>query len=415
VDDALTRKENCLLPTRTLGVLKRPLSAMVFHFSQYTSRVNFRPCEAAFIACPDPKFKDQCRSVPVTVLVSPSNYLGLRSAYSQIPGVTVKKFLLRPEDLNIGSMLTLMSVSQSGAQPLYVSHVTKILREMAGESSDFDFLEFKRRLNEVRLLPLQRKPLEQRLELLESFLDLNGQCDVFDFEEGSITIVDLSCPFVDENTACVLFNIALGVFLQDSTPGAGKVVAIDEAHKVGDPLPFIESCSKPSDTQYITDTPASKIFTESLLQLIRQQRHYGARIIISTQEPTIDPRLMDLCSITLIHRFTSPEWFKILKRHVSIMEDQDAELFRRIINLRVGEGLLFCPGAVVAKSVVGETKDEDTISWEEEQDRAADGSRQQRVQIEKLGGRFLKTKIRRRLTADVSPPPPGPSYSLITD
>jgi hypothetical protein len=237
VDNALTRKENCLLPTRALGVLKRPLSAMVFHFSQYTSRVNFRPCEAAFIACPDPKFKDQVRSVPVTVLVSPSNFLGLQLAYSQIPGVTVKKFLLRPQDLNIGSMLTLMSVSQSSSQPLYVSHVTKLLREMAGESSDFDFFDFKRRLEEVPMLPLQRKPLEQRLDLLESFLDLEGrQSDVFDFEEGSITIVDLSCPFVDENTACVLFNIALGVFLQDSTPGAGKVVAVDEAHKVSEPL-----------------------------------------------------------------------------------------------------------------------------------------------------------------------------------
>jgi hypothetical protein len=37
-----------------------------------------------------------------------------------------------------------------------------------------------------------------------------------------------------------------------------------------------------------------------------------------------DPRLMDLCSITLIHRFTSPEWFKTLRRHVSIMEDEES-------------------------------------------------------------------------------------------
>ncbi|KAA8895659.1 hypothetical protein FN846DRAFT_784756 [Sphaerosporella brunnea] len=379
--------ENCLLSTRTLGVLKRPLSAMVFHFSQYTSRLNFRPCEAAFIACPDPKFKVQCTAVPVTVLVSPSNLLGLRLAYSQIPGVTVKPFLLRPQDLNIGSMLTLMSVSKSSEQPLYISHVTKLLREMAAESSEFDFLGFKQRLAQVQMLPLQRKPLEQRLDLLESFLDLDGTSNVFDFTEGSITIVDLSCPFVDENTACVLFNIALSTFLQDSTPGAGKVVAVDEAHK------------------YITDTPASKVFTESLLQLIRQQRHYGARIIISTQEPTIDPRLMDLCSVTLIHRFTSPEWFKTLQKHVSTMEERDVELFKRIINLRVGEGLIFAPGAVVAASVLENNQDtmlEDYPWGEGHPYQHAGADKVQPIEVEKLGSRFLKVKVRRRLTADVS-------------
>jgi len=29
------------------------------------------------------------------------------------------------------------------------------------------------------------------------------------FEQGSLTIVDLSCPFVTENDACVLFSICL--------------------------------------------------------------------------------------------------------------------------------------------------------------------------------------------------------------
>jgi hypothetical protein len=126
-----------------------------------------------------------------------------------------------------------MSVDQSSNTPLYMSTVTKLLREMASTSSDFDFLEFKQRLAVVKMMPLQRKPLEQRLELLESFLDLeNAGGGGFDFEDGSITIVDLSCPFVDENTACVLFNICLGVFLQDSSAGAGKVIAVDEAHKV---------------------------------------------------------------------------------------------------------------------------------------------------------------------------------------
>jgi hypothetical protein len=106
----------------------------------------------------------------------------------------------------------------------------------------------------------------------------------------------------------------------------------------------------------MTDTPASKDFTESLLTIIRQQRHYGARVIISTQEPTISPRLIDLCSMFIIHRFSSPEWFDMIRKHVSIGDTDKTSLenlFRRITNLRVGEALLFAPSAILSKRVEG--------------------------------------------------------------
>ncbi|KAL9104788.1 MAG: hypothetical protein Q9187_008860, partial [Circinaria calcarea] len=103
--------------------------------------------------------------------------------------------------------------------------------------------------------------------------------------------------------------------------------------------------------QYMSDTPASKALTESLLTVIRQQRHYGVRLIISTQEPTISPRLIDLCSITIIHRFSSPEWFNLLRKHVFVAEEQKtgtesretAEFFERILDLETGEALVFAP------------------------------------------------------------------------
>jgi hypothetical protein len=103
----------------------------------------------------------------------------------------------------------------------------------------------------------------------------------------------------------------------------------------------------------MTDTPGSKALTESLMGVIRQQRHYGARVIISTQEPTISPLLIDLCSITAIHRFSSPEWLSVLRRHVSISEGDasdggtEGRLFKKILNLKTGEALVFAPSAVV--------------------------------------------------------------------
>jgi hypothetical protein len=129
----------------------------------------------------------------------------------------------------------------------------------------------------------------------------------------------------------------------------------------------------------MTNTPASKALTESLLTVIRQQRHYGARVIISTQEPTISPRLIDLCSIIIIHRFSSPEWFDVVRKHVSIAETDKAgleNLFGRIVNLRVGEALLFAPSAILSRR-------------EEYND----------VLIQ-LSSNLLKAKIRSRLTWD---------------
>jgi len=54
---------------------------------------------------------------------------------------------------------------------------------------------------------------------------------VWDFKPGTLTIVDLSCPFVNESSGCALFSICLDLFLE-SRNTASCIVALDEAHKV---------------------------------------------------------------------------------------------------------------------------------------------------------------------------------------
>lgn len=102
---------------------------------------------------------------------------------------------------------------------------------------------------------------------------------------------------------------------------------------------------------------ASAAFTDSLLTVIREQRHKGTRIVIATQEPTISPKLLDLCSMTFVHRFTSPEWLSMLQKHLAwaskfTQDSEDhgrgmRELFDEIVNLNVGESLLFSPSAML--------------------------------------------------------------------
>ena len=124
----------------------------------------------------------------------------------------------------------------------------------------------------------------------------------------------------------------------------------------------------------MTDTPASKDLTNALLSLIRQQRHYGVRVIISTQEPTVSPKLIDLCSVTIVHRFSSPEWFNILRKHISVegAESSADELFATILGLKTGEAVVFAPSAVVERG----------------------------LRLVKLNGELLKVRVRKRLTLD---------------
>lgn len=105
----------------------------------------------------------------------------------------------------------------------------------------------------------------------------------------------------------------------------------------------------------MTSSLAAERFSESLLTCIRMQRHAACRIIIATQEPTVSPKLLDLCSITIVHRFTSPAWLAILRSHLSGIcsmatknDDELRELFEEIVTLKVGESLLFSPSAILS-------------------------------------------------------------------
>lgn len=334
-------------------------------------------------------------------------------------------------------MLDLMAVTAGGSLPLYLHVAQRILRDMrivqqqTGRS--FSYSDFKQRLQEENLTEAQLAPLKQRLETLESFM-VEAQAKAYDMFSSSnlqrgaakpanpgnpgpstkggakgtswtpqsrlLTIVDLSCPCVTPEMACSLFHICLSLFLEQDSAAVGRLVALDEAHK------------------YMTDSDECHALTEALLATIRLQRHLGARVVVSTQEPTVSPKLLDLCSVTVVHRFTSPDWLGALKRHLAGVstggallekvarlkggEDGDGdeevdgagalalgtadpalELFSRIVDLRVGEALVFAPSAIVS------------VRKRKQGDARGVGS-----DVRRLAHGVLKVRIRNRTTED---------------
>lgn len=236
-----------------------------------------------------------------------------------------------------------------------------------------------------------------------------------------MTIVDLSCPCVTAESACALFNICLNLFLEQNVT-TGRVVALDEAHK------------------YMTESPESQTLTESLLATIRLQRHLGARMVIATQEPTISPKLLDLCSVTIVHRFTSPDWLESLKKHLAAARpglimppDRDevagchgpdplTGLFAKIVSLRQGEALLFCPSALVGvdKSKPAENENgngngngnggvkiDGFAGWAKSQNDAAGSEEGRDVIVDSFGNSLVRLgcgvmhiRVRERVTED---------------
>ncbi|KAF8454160.1 hypothetical protein BGX38DRAFT_1129393 [Terfezia claveryi] len=402
-----TLLENYLIPSPQIGVLDRPHSVLVLHFGESTSGWAFRPCEAAYLAQPSMRaiFSPESQLPKVKVFVPPSSYYNLAAAYKEVPNVTVHPLKFPSRLLTINSIITLMTVSRSGSSALYMSQVIKELRDMAEFEGveGFDYQEFKRRMEDLKkLLDVgQSSILSQGLRMLDTFVEVDTESSEFAFEgaEAGLTVIDLSCPFVSVGLACRLFDVAISQFLSQSSPEVAKVIAVDEAHK------------------YLgTTSAASSAFSDTLLTIIRQQRHMDVRVIIATQEPTLPPRLMDLVSVTIIHRFVSPDWLKALQKHLCIGGDESKEskqIFKKIQRLRTGEALVFAPTAILIASARERWMTCGSLprsgsgllgNWirDKYDNGAVDETSESRdeVSLRRMDGEMFQIKIRERITHD---------------
>ncbi|KAL6713481.1 hypothetical protein ACLMJK_008946 [Lecanora helva] len=390
-----------------MATMPKKLAGIVFHYDKLMSGSSTQVCEAAYLAS----------KIPVTVLVAPTEYEKMKKTYENLPGLEgrgtleVKALLLHEKHLDVERIKRLMAVEETeGKMALYIESVLRILRSMAlqkqkqdqernqkqdQKNSGFNFGEFEQRIEAENFTPGQKVPLTARLSLLKSFIwrgkaqgsefqfrgskkeqfeeqdekliSEMGDESAWSFEPGTLTIIDLSSAFVDERTACLLFDICLSIFI-DNREKAGRIVALDEALK------------------FMTANNSSSQFTENLLRVIRQQRHMATRVIIATQEPTISPALLDLCSMTIVHRFTSRQWMTALKSHLAAVtvdgegsRGNAEEIYRHIVHLDAGQALVFSPSAMLSVD---------------------ERSNPEKLRMRKLGTGYVKMQVRQRLTVD---------------
>lgn len=145
--------------------------------------------------------------------------------------------------------------------------------------------------------------------------------------------------------------------------------------------------------------------------------------MIATQEPTVSPALLDLCNVTIIHRFTSPAWFQAIKKHIagatmvstgSKSSSENDQLFHQIVQLKTGEALVFCPTALLdavwsesptrgspnspqSSEVDGNDEAEESYETDESSDSGVQVSPQS---VSQLGPGCFRLRVRKRVTVD---------------
>ncbi|KZT12867.1 uncharacterized protein LAESUDRAFT_766894 [Laetiporus sulphureus 93-53] len=320
--------EDMLIPKCSrIGALNKALSGLVLHFGE--GGPYSLPCEAAWVGVSQ---NSSLKLPPVHIYASNSSLNTMKTVYAPLGSrVTVQPLLFSESELDAQAFLSMMAIGASDHVPLYMQTVLSILRQL-GES--YSYTAFKKELEarKAKFMPPQLSGLEQRMALLEAFLEKpksskKQRAAPPRFAAGQLTIIDLSDPFIDPASASGLFEIIVRLFVRAKVD-TGKVLVVDEAHK------------------YLSPDKTSSGLTKELLSLIRQQRHQAMRVVISTQEPTVVPTvLLDLCSVAILHRFSSPAWWDHVAKHVSADID-NKEAFDKVVNLKTGQALLLAPSGL---------------------------------------------------------------------
>ncbi|KAF6762364.1 hypothetical protein DFP72DRAFT_878655 [Ephemerocybe angulata] len=367
--------ESMLIPRFSpIGQLNKPLCGLVLHYGE--GGQGALPNEAAWLCYSQSSL---VTGPPVKVYVSHSSLNTMRKVYAPLGDkVVVEPLYFKRKELDAHAVLSMMAIGSSESAPLYMQIILSILRDL-GEN--YDFKTFTKQLDKQKekFNPAQVSGLEQRMSLLTSFLEptsANGKTSSSQssrFAAGQLTIVDLSDPFLDEGAACGLFDIIIRLFVRAEV-NTGKVLVVDEAHK------------------YLSPNRSASGLTKTLLRLIRQQRHLAMRVLISTQEPTVVPKtVLDLCSVTILHRFTSPSWWAHLIQHVSA-DFSKSDAFDQVVKLQTGQALIMAPSGLGVFSDVREVPSTGTSGASKKVPSSKT--------VGHIGRRYVIMKTRRRVTAD---------------
>lgn len=309
--------EMATTPVNGINVLPAPLATVIFHYHKSDS---YAPEMAAAVA-PNSKPREveqlladyaaRPTGLRDVVLLSPESRVEHRRA--EFPGLEVQPIKFASGELGAEGWKFLLGAA--GSDALYVRQLVAIMRKYRqGLTLD----DFRREIQAAELTPNVRRLAEDRLNLAAPYVDDTARlADLL--RPGRTVIVDLRDEWVEKDEALGLFVVMLRIFASAKYEGRSfnKLVVFDEAHK------------------YITDSE----LVGQVVETIREMRHQATSVVIASQDPLSVPRaVIELTSILLLHRMTSPQWLKHLKSAIGALDQlTDAQ----VAALQPGEALVW--------------------------------------------------------------------------
>ena len=147
----------------------------------------------------------------------------------------------------------------------------------------------------------QRSLAEQKLMFAEEYISDGNKLQQF-LQPGRLIIVDLRDEFIEKDEALGLFVVMLNIFsgvMNVNGIAFNKFIVFDEAHK------------------YMSN----KDLVGSITTAIREMRHKGVSIMIASQDPmSLPTEIIELSSIVVMHRFSSPAWVKHVQKAITPLQ-----------------------------------------------------------------------------------------------
>lgn len=282
-----------------INVLPSPLATVIFHYHKSDSyepefatalRGNAKVREVERLA---QEYGAHPTGLRDMVLLVPEAKLALRR--EEYPGTEVLPIKFASSELGADGWKFLMGAV--GNDSLYVKQIVSIMQRARGKLT---LAKLKSEIEDSDLSKGLRKLAETRVALAEDFIDDGAKLgDVL--RPGRTVIVDLRDEWLERDDALGLFVVMMTIFGAVKHQGKvfNKLMVFDEAHK------------------YITESE----LIGQVVGIIREMRHQATSVLIASQDPLSVPRaVIELTSLLILHRMSSPQWLKHLKSAIGALE-----------------------------------------------------------------------------------------------
>ena len=281
--------------------LPSPMASVIFHYSEsidyapeFTSMV-YPNDEEGQLAKLKAEYGAEAGCIKDVILLAPESQVELRQA--EYPDLEVHRIGFDSSELAVRDWMFLLGAM--GNDSTYIKELKQIMKSCRNNMS----------LQNIRngvadnghMSSSQRSLAEQKLDFAEEYITDGNKLQQY-LKPGRLIIVDLRDEFIEKDEALGLFVVMLNIFssvMKVDGRAFNKFIVFDEAHK------------------YMNN----KELVGSITTAIREMRHKGVSIMIASQDPmSLPTEIIELSSIVVMHRFSSPAWVKHVQKAITPLQ-----------------------------------------------------------------------------------------------